>query len=376
MEPVTIVKVAETIQKVAEAVKKIQKIYNVSKEVKSVAESEGKDQIQATSRVASSVESKLPSIETKGLEKNRDFPSRLETPRGWGDFPNSDMPTLKEGSPCETLKERPSLFDEGLPLIDEKLPSPEVPSKGMTLDKGGINIFVEEMSSTGRELPKPKFSDEMKPSSEDIRSSNTNIYDAIPQRESRSSTEFIAERGSESNESEATANHVQVQERPESQYSAETSEEPERKREGLTEEQKKEIKEKTGWSDRIIDSIRTMDEAEIYMNAGLQEGEINGKPALLQPKIDGSAYNEPKWSDWSNKDLAEEGYPPRDETGKPYELHHIGQNPDSPLAELTHEQHHSNGNFKKLHTFDESLIDRQQFNQERKEYWKARSQTL
>lgn len=323
MEPVTIVKAAETIQKVAEAVKKIQKIYNVSKEVKSVAESEGKDQIQATSRVASSVVSKLPSIETKGLEKNGDLPSRLESPRGWGDFPNSDMPTLKESSPCETLKERPSLFDEGLPLIDEKLPSPEVPSKGMTLDKEGINIFVEEMSSTGRELPKPKFSDETKPSSEDIRSSNTNIYDAIPQRESRSNTEFIAERGSESNESEATANHVQVQERPESQYSAETSEEPERKREGLTEEQKKEIKEKTGWSDRIIDPIRTMDE-----------------------------------------------------TGKPYELHHIGQNPDSPLAELTHEQHHSNGNFKKLHTFDESLIDRQQFNQERREYWKARSQTL
>ena len=64
------------------------------------------------------------------------------------------------------------------------------------------------------------------------------------------------------------------------------------------------------------------------------------------------------------------------EAGRPYELHHIGQNPESPLAELTYDQHHCNGNFTKLHTFDESSIDRQQFNKERKEYWETRSQTL
>lgn len=175
---------------------------------------------------------------------------------------------------------------------------------------------------------------------------------------------------------EAVDNHAQVQEGPVPEYSRDASEGIEPKRDGLIDEQKIEIQEKTEWSDRIVDSIRTMDEAQVYMDAGLQEGEVNGNPALLQPKIDGKAYNEPKWPDWSNKDLAEEGYPPRDETGRPYELHHIGQNPDSPLAELTYEQHHCNGNFKKLHTFDESSIDRQQFNQERKEYWKDRFQTL
>ena len=148
------------------------------------------------------------------------------------------------------------------------------------------------------------------------------------------------------------------------------------KREGLTDEEKQDIKEKTGWSDKIVDSIRSMDEAKIYMDAGLIEGEINGKPALIQPKIDGSACNESKWPDWSNKELAEEGYPPRDENGRPYELHHIGQNPDSPLAELTYEQHHCNGNFKVLHTFDESTIDRRDFNRERAEYWMERSKTM
>ena len=150
----------------------------------------------------------------------------------------------------------------------------------------------------------------------------------------------------------------------------------ETKSEGLTDQEKQEIKEKTGWSDKIVDAIRTKEEAQVYIDAGLVEGEVNGKPALLQPKIDGKACNEPKWPDWNNKDLAEEGYPPRDKKGRPYELHHIGQNPDSPLAELTYEQHHSDGNFKILHTFDESSIDRIQFNKERKEYWSERSKSL
>lgn len=150
----------------------------------------------------------------------------------------------------------------------------------------------------------------------------------------------------------------------------------ETKTEGLTDQEKQEIKEKTGWSDKIVDAIRTKEEAQIYIDAGLVEVQVNGKPALLQPKIDGKACNEPKWPDWNNKDLAEEGYPPRDKNGRPYELHHIGQNPDSPLAELTYEQHHSDGNFKILHTFDESSIDRVQFNKERKEYWSERSKSL
>lgn len=145
---------------------------------------------------------------------------------------------------------------------------------------------------------------------------------------------------------------------------------------GLTDEEKNEIKEKTGWSDKIVDAIRTKEEAQIYMDAGLVEGEVNGKPALLQPRIDGSACNDSKWPNITNKELAEEGFPPRDAKGRPYELHHIGQNPDSPLAELTYDQHHSNGNFKILHTFDDSSIDRLEFNKERRTYWKERSKSL
>ena len=62
----------------------------------------------------------------------------------------------------------------------------------------------------------------------------------------------------------------------------------------------------------------------------------------------------------------------------PYELHHIGQNPDSPLAELTHEQHHKNGNFKKLHTFDDTKVhgDGNNWDDERASYWMERAKTM
>ena len=146
----------------------------------------------------------------------------------------------------------------------------------------------------------------------------------------------------------------------------------------LTQEDRIRIKERTGWSDEIVNAIRTKEEAEIYENAGLVEGKIGGRPALLQPDLEGEAHNCTKWKDWSNKDLAGEGYAPYDKTGMPYELHHIGQNPDSPLAELTHEQHHKNGNFKKLHTFDDTKVhgDGNNWDDERASYWMERAKTM
>lgn len=146
----------------------------------------------------------------------------------------------------------------------------------------------------------------------------------------------------------------------------------------LTKEDRIKLKERTGWSDAIVDAIRTKEEAEIYENAGLVEGKVNGKPALLQPDIKGGECNSTKYPGWSNKDLAGEGYAPCDKSGRPYELHHIGQNPDSPLAELTHEQHHKNGNFKKLHTFDDTKVhgEGNNWDKERAEYWMNRSNSL
>lgn len=80
-----------------------------------------------------------------------------------------------------------------------------------------------------------------------------------------------------------------------------------------------------------------------------------------------------KWVDYNNADLIGEGFPPRDMNGDPYELHHIGQRQDSPFAELTWAEHMGDGNNTILHQAGkESEIDRQMFDREKSDYWKAR----
>lgn len=313
MEPVTTLKLAK---EVYETTKTIQKIYNVSRQMKTVAESEGKDQIIATKDLASTT----AKMKQEGNWRNGKYKESLPK----GDFVDK----------LESTHDKTKLASDVVKFVDK------LPTKVASIDlQNTKDIYVEKLSLDKSFVNATELKEEKM---------------GILQNESTKET--IEQNTHESSDvTDCTL---------------------EKKQEGLIEQEKQEIKENTGWSDKIVDVIRTREEAQIYMDAGLVEGEINGKPALLQPKIDGKAYNEPKWPDWNNKELAEEGYPPRDKNGRPYELHHIGQNPDSPLAELTYEQHHSDGNFKILHTFDESFIDRGQFNKERKEYWSERSKTL
>lgn len=142
------------------------------------------------------------------------------------------------------------------------------------------------------------------------------------------------------------------------------------------------VKRLTGWSDEIVNAIRSEAEARIYMDAGLKDMVVNGRHALVQPDINPDylmpewliRINGENWRGWSNSDLMGEGYPPHDQNGDPYELHHIGQLADSPLAELTWEQHHDKGNYAVLHTLDDySDIDRSAFEREKASHWMARS---
>ena len=142
-------------------------------------------------------------------------------------------------------------------------------------------------------------------------------------------------------------------------------------REGLTDEEKTKLKEETGWSDEIVDSISSMEEAEIYKEAGLVETEIGGKPCLIRPDID---WEQKDQFGRTNAERAKQGLAPIDSNGQPLELHHIGQHNDSPLAELTMQEHRGKGNDTILHDKSkESEIDRPSFGTERAEHWKERS---
>lgn len=153
--------------------------------------------------------------------------------------------------------------------------------------------------------------------------------------------------------------------------------------EGLTDEEKAKIKEETNWSDEIIENIRNMKQYEILRNAGLKEVEINGRKCLIKENID-LDYKDADGI--SNRDRIVRGLAPLDSgTGKPIELHHLGQKADSPLVELTVEEHrtgvseegtknqsiwHDNAKETEVHG------EGNNWGKERLEHWKTRSQQI
>ena len=140
---------------------------------------------------------------------------------------------------------------------------------------------------------------------------------------------------------------------------------------GLTEEEKQLIKDESGWSDKIINEIRLMEEYEVYKEAELQEFEINGKKCLVRSDID---WDQKDAMGRTNKERGEAGLPPINKDGEKIELHHIGQKSDGSLAELTSDEH--KGNYSVLHdTQKKSEIDRTAFTSERRDHWKERVET-
>jgi len=82
----------------------------------------------------------------------------------------------------------------------------------------------------------------------------------------------------------------------------------------------------------------------------------------------------------TNKELMERGRSPIDaKTGERIELHHIGQSPDSPFAELTSNSEHGNQTSKLHDNKEESWrrdpdLNNRFNNEERPDHWKARAQ--
>lgn len=141
----------------------------------------------------------------------------------------------------------------------------------------------------------------------------------------------------------------------------------------LSHNTREKLKEKD-FSDAVLDCIGSEAEANIYANAELEGAVINGKFALIRTDID---HDQKDVFGKTNLERMKEGKSPLDNEGRPIELHHIGQKNDSPLAELTVSEHRGNGNDNILHNkLKESEINREDFNIERKEYWKSRADQI
>jgi len=113
---------------------------------------------------------------------------------------------------------------------------------------------------------------------------------------------------------------------------------------------------------------------ESNLNKGLNviEKDVNGRAYFQRIDID---YNITDEFGKTNKERMLEGKAPLMD-GKPVELHHIGQKQDSPLAELTHDEH--KGNYRLLHEVppQTSQIDRSAFAKEKANYWKMRGEEI
>ncbi len=128
----------------------------------------------------------------------------------------------------------------------------------------------------------------------------------------------------------------------------------------------------------LISRFHSIQEYELfYEQTGLTGMEVNGRIALVRDidldyvGID-SRYNA---NGLTNYERMMEGLTPYDPaTGEIYNLHHIGQEMDSPLAILTSRTEHS-GNYSILHQDygpnSHSQIDRPVFEKERREFWQS-----
>lgn len=141
------------------------------------------------------------------------------------------------------------------------------------------------------------------------------------------------------------------------------------------EDTRKEINEQSPYSDEINKYIKSIEELNIYKEIGLKEMEINGRLCLCRD-ID-LDYVDPK-TGLINKELMEKGRSPIDKsTGEKIELHHIGQEYDSPLAELTSDSEHGD-KYSKLHQNEseswrnDSILKNKYNNSDKPNHWKDR----
>lgn len=110
---------------------------------------------------------------------------------------------------------------------------------------------------------------------------------------------------------------------------------------GLTMNQVAIIQKESQYPVEVIERFNSMEQYEICKSAGLTAKMVNGKTALIR-QIDLNYVDE--LTGKTNLQLMQEGYAPYDSNGQKYELHHLGQRNDSPLAILTRAEHRGKGN--------------------------------
>lgn len=105
----------------------------------------------------------------------------------------------------------------------------------------------------------------------------------------------------------------------------------------LSDTERKQVRDDTGWPDEIIDYIEDMEQYEVYKTAALQYALVNGRPCLVKD-ID-LDYVDPGLG-LINRELLKKGQAPYDhKSGMRIVIHHMRQEHNAPFVELTEEEH-------------------------------------
>lgn len=145
-------------------------------------------------------------------------------------------------------------------------------------------------------------------------------------------------------------------------------------RNGLTMDEAATIQKNAKYPLEIIRRFKSMDEYNIYKDAGLEAKLVNGKSALVRP-IDPTIRD---GNGLTNIERMKRGLAALDAEGNPYELHHVAQEKDGILAILTKAEHRGEGSFSKLHDLMRgSDVDHGfEWAKEREGFWKSLAETL
>jgi hypothetical protein len=125
----------------------------------------------------------------------------------------------------------------------------------------------------------------------------------------------------------------------------------------------------------VLANIRSS-EYKILTDSGLSPEIVNGRVVFKRDDID-SNYKDAMGQ--TNSERMREGKPPLDpSTGRPIELHHVGQEKDGALAELRMEEHRTPPNNSILHpNRNGSEVEHgNEWNHQRAEHWKARAESM
>ena len=143
------------------------------------------------------------------------------------------------------------------------------------------------------------------------------------------------------------------------------------------------LSRESGWSPEVVRWITTREQYELLRSAGLHEERICGRLCLVKDHIDADyVFVAENGMRISNREQMQKGNSPRDAaTGKPIELHHLGQDANSPFVELTPEEHRLSGNYSIWHanrkpSWREIDGEKSKFNKEREKHWKTRLQQI